>query len=280
MNTIPAGTGGHPSDVSGHWDLQKVKQLSTLDKLTALALVAMSPLLVFGMMIVGGHIDRVALACGAAALLAAALVVASGRRWALRLAAVPGPLTFAVAGRFIFQSLLEPREALNFGFWMVLMAVMGVATVASVTGTAQHYLHPAHRGAPRWIAAVLAAIGAASIGAMMVAALPHPASGVHVQQEALARLPGVATKDFKFDKKVITVRAGQTVAVRLDNVDSGPHSFDVDELSVHTPMPSNTSSLALFTATRPGRYTFYCSVGAHRKGGMVGTLWASASQAC
>src|SRR5918998_3465116 len=89
------------------------RQLSTLDKVTALALLGMSPLLVFGMMIVGGRIDRVALTCGAAALLAGALVVVTGRRWAPLLAAVPGALTFAVAGRFILQSLFEPYETIS-----------------------------------------------------------------------------------------------------------------------------------------------------------------------
>lgn len=248
------------------------RQLSTLDKLTALALLVMSPLLVFGMMIVGGRIDRVALTCGAAALLSGALVVATGRRWAPLLAAVPGALTFAVAGRFIMQSLLQPRETLNFGFWMALMAVMGVATVASVAGTAQHYLHPSQRGAPSWIFAILAAIGAASIGAIMVAALPQPALGVQVDAQALARLPGVVSEDFKWDTTELRARAGQTVTLRLDNADDGPHSFDIDELNVHATMPSNAVALAVFTPEQPGRYTFYCAVGTHAEAGMVGTL--------
>ncbi len=259
----------HQGDEQRPWALRR---LSTLDKLTALALFVMSPLLVFGMMIVGGRIDRVALTCGAAALLSGALVVATGRRWAPLLAAVPGALTFAVAGRFILQSLLQPRETLNFGFWLVLMAVMGVATVASLTGTAQHYLNPAQRGAPRWVFTILAAIGAASIGGIMVAALPQPALGLQVDAASLARLPGVVSEDFKFDTAELHAKVGQTVALRLDNADDGPHSFDIDELNVHTAMPSNAVSLAVFTPEQPGRYTFYCAVGTHAEAGMVGTL--------
>lgn len=261
-----------PAQATGRPWTTWFRRLSTLDKLTVASLVAMSPLLVFGMMFVGGRIDRVALTCGAAALLAAALVVATGRRWSPLLAAVPGALTFAVAGRFILQSLLEPWEALNFGFWMFLMAIMGVATVASVIGTAQHYLHPAQRGAPRWIAALLAAIGAAAIGAIMVAALPQQERGIAVDPQTLARLPALATEDYKFTSQEIRVKAGQRVALRLDNADDGPHSFDIDELNVHTPMASKSTSLAIFDAGKPGTYVFYCAVGQHRQGGMVGTL--------
>ena len=263
---------GRDEDGRGRGFLAGLRNLSTLDKLTALALVAMSPLLVFGMWIVGGRIDRVALACGASALLAAALVVATGRRWAPLLAAMPGALTFAVAGRFILESLITPHEIVNFGFWVVLMIVMGIATVASVTGTAQHYLSPTHLRAPQWIGGVLAAIGALGVGAIVVAALPQPPMGIQVQREALTKLPGVVTKDFKFSTRELHVKAGQSIALRLDNADAGPHSFDVDALNVHTAMPSNSSSLALFAATKPGTYTFYCSVGTHRQHGMVGTL--------
>ena len=248
------------------------QNLSMMEKLTAAALVGMSPLLVFGMMIVGGSIDRIALACGASALIAATLVVATGRRWAPLLAAVPGALTFAVAGRFIFQSLFTPRETVNFGFWVVLMVVMGVATVASLTGTAQNYLRPERPRAPAWVASILAAIGALGLGAIIVAALPQPALGVEVQPDALTRLPLIGSKDFLFDKTELRIQAGDTITVQLENADKGPHSLDIDELGVHAPMPSGKTSLAIFKADTPGQYVFYCAVGAHRQAGMVGTL--------
>src|SRR4051794_1242548 len=125
MSTSPAQLNG-PGTIGqlGDTVLGRLRRLSTLDKLLVAALLAMSPLLVAGMMIVGGRIDRIALACGASALFAAAMVVALGRRWAPLLAAVPGVLTFGVAGRFILESLVAPRETLNFGFWVALMAVM------------------------------------------------------------------------------------------------------------------------------------------------------------
>jgi hypothetical protein len=44
------------------------------------------------------------------------------------------------------------------------------------------------------------------------------------------------------------------------------------DLSVHTLMPSKSTSLSIFKATTPGEYIFYCAVGTHRQAGIVGTL--------
>lgn len=122
MSTSPAQISGQTTMQTNDTLIGRMRRLSMLDKLLVVALLAMSPLLVFGMMIVGGRIDRIAAALDASALFAAAIVVATGRRWAPLLAAVPGALTFGVAGRFILESLVAPRETLNFGFWVALMA--------------------------------------------------------------------------------------------------------------------------------------------------------------
>lgn len=273
MNTSPARIDTKTRRLQTNETLiGRMRQLSMLDKLLVLALLAMTPLLVFGMMIVGGRIDRIALALGASALFAAAIVVATGRRWAPLLAAVPGALTFAVAGRFILESLVAPRETLNFGFWVALMAVMGVATVASITGTAQHYLNPARRNVPHIAASLIAAILALGMGAIVVAALPQPPLGIQIEPAVLAKLPAIGAKEFKFTTDILRVKPGETITIRLDNGDDGPHSLDIDELNVHTFMSSKSTGLTVFSATTPGEYTFYCAVGTHRQAGMVGTL--------
>lgn len=272
MSTSPARISGQATMQTNDTLIGRMRRLSTLDRLLVLALLAMSPLLVFGMMIVGGRIDRIALALGASALFAAAIVVATGRRWAPLLAAVPGALTFGVAGRFILESLVAPRETLNFGFWVALMAVMGVATVASITGTAQHYLAPARRGVPHIAASLIAAILALGMGAIVVAALPQPPLGIQVDTATLASLPAIGAKDFLFTTETLRVKPGETITIRLDNGDDGPHSLDIDELNVHTFMPSKSTALTIFEVATPGEYTFYCAIGTHRQAGMVGKL--------
>jgi plastocyanin len=66
-------------------------------------------------------------------------------------------------------------------------------------------------------------------------------------------------------------KGGETVALRLENEDTSAHSFDIDEFTIQT-LPAATTSLALFTPSMPGIYTFYCSLPDHREFGMVGTL--------
>jgi uncharacterized cupredoxin-like copper-binding protein len=37
-------------------------------------------------------------------------------------------------------------------------------------------------------------------------------------------------------------------------------------------LPTDTAALAIFTATTPGSYTFYCPIPGHTEAGMAGTL--------
>ncbi len=63
-------------------------------------------------------------------------------------------------------------------------------------------------------------------------------------------------------------------ALRLENRAAVGHSFDLDELDVHVPMPSESKRLALFSADEPGTYTFYCALHYNKVSGegMHGTL--------
>ena len=82
-----------------------------------------------------------------------------------------------------------------------------------------------------------------------------------------AALPAVEFRNFEFTQKEIRVKAGEQVALRVVNVDAMPHSFDIDELDVHAPIPANGSGLALFRAGKPGRYLVYCAPHFDKKSG-------------
>ena len=62
--------------------------------------------------------------------------------------------------------------------------------------------------------------------------------------------------------------------MRFDNQDRAAHQFDVDEFNVHAPIPGGKTSLALCKPTKPGTYTFYCSLHYDKATGegMQGTL--------
>jgi plastocyanin len=82
----------------------------------------------------------------------------------------------------------------------------------------------------------------------------------------------IRASGLKYSESEIHVRVGQTVVLELFNTDGYSHAFDVDELDLHTPLPSSKTTTMTFTPTQPGMYTFYCSVYGHQAAGMVGAL--------
>lgn len=67
--------------------------------------------------------------------------------------------------------------------------------------------------------------------------------------------------------KVVYVKAGEPVTVRLRSLDNshhtdggGRHRWAVDELGVNVIAPPLGSSSKTFTPAKPGTYTFYCDI--------------------
>src|SRR5262249_12855154 len=125
---------------------------------------------------------------------------------------------------------------------------------------------------PRWPTSFLIGTATFALGAILVAAIPPPVATTGVSAEALAQLPALVSGSNTFDQAELRARVGATVALRLDNSDTGAHSFDIDELKVHVAMPAGKPALALFKPAAPGTYTFYCGVPGHKDAGMQGTL--------
>ena len=70
-----------------------------------------------------------------------------------------------------------------------------------------------------------------------------------------------------FNQKVVRVKVGQRVTVRLTSLDNshhtdggGKHQWAVDELGVDIIAPPMGSSYKTFTPDKPGIYTFYCDI--------------------
>jgi len=205
--------------------------------------------------------------------------VAVGWRWAPLLGALWSILLLAAFGPYMIYHLTHPAVFDHFAFSVIVVTFLVAAVVAGIGATVQHQrsrLRPdsttERRQAPRWLLAFLGALSGLSLGALLVASLAAGTSAGGVSAEALAKLPALTTLPTAFDRTELRAKVGETVALRLSNQDTQSHSFDIDEFSVHALLPAGATSLALFTPSTPGSYTFYCSIPGHREAGMVGTL--------
>jgi plastocyanin len=89
-------------------------------------------------------------------------------------------------------------------------------------------------------------------------------------------LKAVESDGLSFDHKTLAAKAG-TVTITMDNPsgDSQPHAISIEgpggaSGSGQIAQPGSTSEVSL--KLKPGKYTFFCPVGAHRAAGMEGTL--------
>ena len=246
--------------------------LSSLGKLTIGCLAGVTALFVYAQAGIFGGFDMIVSVIAIVPLIAAGVILA-GWRWA----PLVGTLVFglllallAIGGSEITYTLAHPGSAM-FGFVIVAIALSLVGLGASVSTAIQNY-RSATRPSPRALPAVLALTAGLVIGAVVVGGIPQAGDAAGVSSETLAGLPAV-TLD-KFENGEIRVKAGETVALRLENPDPVGHAFVIDELGVDAPMPAGKNSLALFKAAKPGTYTFYCTPHYNKAAGegMHGTL--------
>jgi plastocyanin len=200
-------------------------------------------------------------------------VVWAGWRWAPLLGALWSVFIVAGNNAEIVYSLGHPTDVGGFAFTLVVLALAAVGLAAGIGATVQNY-RGRERQTPRVVAAGLALLAGLVAGAVVAASLAASGVNAGISPEMLASLPALKAVNFAFDQTEIRVKAGETVALRLENGDSEGHSFDIDQLGVHAAIPSGEASLALFKPTQPGSYTFYCAPHYNKATGegMKGTL--------
>ncbi|MBI2436688.1 MAG: cupredoxin domain-containing protein [Candidatus Magasanikbacteria bacterium] len=77
-------------------------------------------------------------------------------------------------------------------------------------------------------------------------------------------------KNFEFSQKEISVTKGQKVTINFEST-SGFHDWTIDEFNARTEqVNSGEKTSVTFTADKAGEFEYYCSVGEHRKIGMIG----------
>lgn len=197
-------------------------------------------------------------------------VCATRWRWAPHLVVLWAVVSVIPGLEPYIYDLTHPAETGVFIADLVGLAFLFVAVVASVAAIRAGEQAVAAGQTPGWLRGFLIGTATFVLGASLVATIPTPNAGVSA--EALAQLPGLVAGRNTFDQAELRARVGQTIALRLENSDTMVHSFDIDAFDVHVALPTGTPALAIFTATTPGSYTFYCRIPGHTEAGMVGTL--------
>ncbi|MGH2543276.1 MAG: hypothetical protein ACRDIB_10775, partial [Ardenticatenaceae bacterium] len=218
------------------------KLLAGLGKATAGALVGIALTFIYlQAAIIGMVIPPLAVFTGISLLLAA--IVATGWRWAPLLGVLWG--IFMIVGNMenITYEFTHPQSS-SFPVVVALVAVASVAIIAGLGATVQNYRAMERRTTPRWFPYLVATIAGLAVGAILLASAPQDSASTGVSPEVLAELDPVTVEGFGFQQKEIRVRAGDTVALRLENPSQEAHSFDVDEFNVHAFMPAGENGLA------------------------------------
>src|SRR5438067_418255 len=136
---------------------------------------------------------------------------------------------------------------------MILFPLLVLGLVSGAAATLQNARHaPPHRSTPRSLTPLSAALAGAAVCGILLAVVPRSASSQAISPSVLAELPALRASGFEFDQQEIHVRAGEPVALRLDNTDNMTHTFTVDEFGVDVPIVPGQPSVALFVPKQPG----------------------------
>jgi plastocyanin len=165
-------------------------------------------------------------------------------------------------------------------FYLAGGLLAGWAVLLSATGL-RHPDFPESVGRARLVMLTSAVLVAATLTAAVLTAGEEPAGeaaggpsrAVGGGASSALRLAADPTGRLAYDKKQATVTAGK-LAIDLVNKSALPHNVTIAKgarVIAHT--KTITAATTSTTATlAPGDYVFYCSVDAHRQGGMQGTL--------
>lgn len=208
-----------------------------------------------------------------------AVVVALRWRWTPALGALLLGLQIIEGVIFLQDMLTNPSSVSDFIFAASFFVISILGFVAGIGATIQNYRAPRTRPfvdppAPSWIYPVMLASAVLLLGAIATTAIQTRGSASSVTPAAMAAMPVLQARDYEFAQTELKAKVGEIVMLRLDNADSSIHYLDIDELDIHAQMPVGKSNVAIFRATQPGTYTFYCHPHADKdaRAGMVGTL--------
>jgi uncharacterized cupredoxin-like copper-binding protein len=195
------------------------------------------------------------------------------RPWIWLVATLPGVLILLFSGPYAPYALRHPADALGFVTSLVALVAAAVDVVAGVTAwrevrAGRVILEPLGRAG-----LVLLTVVGLTVGACLtsVAAASSTSAGIALTGPPASTVTLTALNT-KFLETAFDAKSGDVIGIFVTNKDAYAHSFDVDALGTHVPLPASSTTFVALKPTAAGALQFYCAVPGHRDAGMVGTI--------
>jgi len=98
------------------------------------------------------------------------------------------------------------------------------------------------------------------------------ASTTSVAAPEPARVLEVTAREYEFEPKVLHIKPGEQVTVRLRNAGTVRHEWEADGLhaEIRPVEPGRTGEVTFTAPLKPGTYEFACRLDGHDEKGMIG----------
>jgi len=209
-----------------------------------------------------------------AAAAAAATFLPSAPRMARfwLIALLPDLAFLAMNGPYLPYPFTHPADA---SFPGTVPLVVG--SVALVLAGIASFREVRAAGAPAWqgggVRWAVALVAGVTLGASVTG---YVGAGQGGGGAALEAAPTVAATLVAEETKYLTTSYSMTssdvLGVFVENRDASDHSFDIDALGIHVPVPAGAIVAVAVTPASAGPLEFYCAIPGHREAGMAGTI--------
>ena len=195
------------------------------------------------------------------------------RSWFWLVAMGPGILVLLFNSFYGPYALAHPADALSFVTTLSVLVAGILVVVGSLTAWLEvrrgRRLWQAHGRAGFIVAGVAGLVAGACLTSVLAAS---STSAGTVLSEPPAATAAVIAQNTKFLEARLVATSGEVLGIFVTNKDGYAHSFDVDALRIHVPLPPASTTFVAVKPTTASVLQFYCSVPGHKDAGMVGTI--------
>ncbi len=194
------------------------------------------------------------------------------RPWFWLVSTVVGLLVLLFNGFYAPYALTHPADALTFVTTLGVVVAGILVIVGSVTAWREvrgaGVVWDARGRAGLVVAGVVGLVLGASATSVFAAA--SMATGPAIS-EPPATTATLLARDTVF-VGTLEAASGEVLGILVTNEDPYAHSFDIDALAIHVPLPPSSTTFVAVQPTKGGPLPFYCGVPGHKDAGMVGTI--------